>query len=107
MLIRFANGATYSSIENRNNGTLDSSRAEGLLVQQHCCMLRMSQGVTHIGTRYFPNGSCYSIPSCLNTDALLDLLGLVLMYLSTRNPSNTDVPSEGRLPAYLSEHTVG
>ena len=62
--------------------------------------LRRLKGVTHIG-RHLQIGVTYSsteertIACRISlTDVLLDLLDLVLMYLSTRSPPCTDVPSE-------------
>ena len=73
------------------------------------------QGVAHIG-RHLPigvtyksieiPGECYIMSSCLHTGALLELLDFVLIYLSRRSPPTSDVPSEGRIPACLSVHTV-
>ena len=70
------------------------------------------KGVTHID-RHLSIGVTYSsiekrtiARRASPTDALVDLLDLVLIRLSASSPSSTDVPSERRLPAYLSAHTV-
>ena len=58
------------------------------------------KGVTHIGRRLKIGVTYSSIEertiACRVslTDALLHMLDLVLIYLSTRSPSSTDVPSE-------------